>query len=145
METNITNLEQLTQANANAALARTPKVKNQDLSMDDFFKLLTVQLTSQDPLKPMDDTEFISQMTGFSSLAEMEGMARDMNVLRSVQSSFSAQMLIGLEVTATGSDGETVQGIVTRVAREGEEMVPYVGEHRVDFASIREISKETKI
>jgi flagellar basal-body rod modification protein FlgD len=140
METSISNIQQ-----QQFAQASVPPSKSGDLNMDDFFKLLTVQLTSQDPLKPMDDTEFISQMTGFSSLSEMENMAKDMKALRLVQSSFSAQMLIGREVTATGSSGETIKGVVTRVAREGDDMVPYVGDKSVLFESIKEISNEVNI
>jgi len=143
METNISAIQQLAQGNS--VLPETPAARNQDLSMEDFFKLLTVQLTSQDPLKPMDDTEFISQTTGFSSLAEMESMGQDMRALRLANSSSSAQMLIGREVTATTEDGDTVQGVVTRLTREGDEMVPYIGDQRVSIASISEISNETQI
>ena len=67
----------------------------------------------------MEDTEFISQMTGFSSLSEMENIAKDIKALREVQSSYNTQMLIGREVSGTGADGATVEGVVTRIAREG--------------------------
>jgi flagellar basal-body rod modification protein FlgD len=138
METNISGIQQLVQSN------QVPPSKRQDLNMEDFFKLLTVQLTSQDPLKPMDDTEFISQMTGFSSLAEMESMGEEMKALRLANASSSAQMLIGREVTASTETGETITGIVTRLAREGDDMVPYVGDQRVAFQSISGISSVTE-
>jgi flagellar basal-body rod modification protein FlgD len=138
METDISSVQQLAQSRG--IQVESNRNPNDNLDMDDFFKLLTVQLTSQDPLKPMEDTEFISQMTGFSSLSEMENMAQDMKALREVQSSYNAQMMIGREVRATGPDGATVEGIVTRIAREGEEMVPYIGDQSVSIGSISEIS-----
>jgi flagellar basal-body rod modification protein FlgD len=138
METDISSIQQLAQSRG--IQVESNRNPNDNLDMDDFFKLLTVQLTSQDPLKPMEDTEFISQMTGFSSLSEMENMAQDMKALREVQSSYNAQMMIGREVRATGPDGATVEGIVTRIAREGDEMVPYIGDQSVSIGSISEIS-----
>jgi flagellar basal-body rod modification protein FlgD len=138
METDISSVQQLAQSRG--IQVESNSNPNGNLDLDDFFKLLTVQLTSQDPLKPMEDTEFISQMTGFSSLSEMENMAQDMRALRQVQSSYNAQMLIGREVSAIGPDGVAVEGIVTRIAREGDEMVPYIGDQSVSLASIKEIS-----
>lgn len=110
------------------------------LNQDDFFKLLTVQLTSQDPLKPMEDTEFISQMTSFSSLAEMENIAADMKLMREQQTTYTVQALIGKEIKAYDAAGDFIEGTVTRVAREDGQLVPYVGNTMVDPTSILEIS-----
>lgn len=38
------------------------------LDMNDFFNLLTAQLTNQDMMNPVNDTEFIAQMAQFSAL-----------------------------------------------------------------------------
>ena len=39
----------------------------QDLDKDSFLKLLVTQLQNQNPLEPMENTEFIGQMAQFSS------------------------------------------------------------------------------
>ena len=49
------------------------EVSNQSqLEMQDFLQLLTSQITNQDPLEPMKDTEFISQMANIASLEQMQ-------------------------------------------------------------------------
>jgi len=38
---------------------------------DEFLKLLITQLQHQDPLEPMDNAEFVSQITQFSALEQL--------------------------------------------------------------------------
>lgn len=59
-----------------------PTRGNADLGKDAFLQLLVTQLTNQDPLNPMEDKEFVAQLTQFSSLEQLtnisegiEGMA----------------------------------------------------------------------
>jgi flagellar basal-body rod modification protein FlgD len=89
----------------------------QSLDVNDFLKLITVQLTSQDPMKPMEDTQFISQMASFTSLEQMKTLSENFAAFSSEQRLSAAQDFLGKVVTVSTNLGE-VSGEVTRVTLE---------------------------
>ena len=54
-----------------SALADQANENGSYMQMEDFLQLLTSQISNQDPLEPMKDTEFISQMANIASLEQM--------------------------------------------------------------------------
>ena len=59
-------------ASAASAPAKTPQVQGRtmdQLGQADFLRLLTVQVSQQDPFEPVDNKEMLAQMAQFSSLA----------------------------------------------------------------------------
>lgn len=95
------------------ATASRPTGK-QTLDVDDFLRLLTVQLQTQDPMKPMEDTQFISQMASFTSLQEMRTLSKNFENFSSGQRLSTAQDYLGKVVTLTTKDGD-VAGEVTGI------------------------------
>lgn len=82
----------------------------QALGKDDFLKLLITQMRYQDPLSPMDNSQFLSQMAQFSSLEQMQNLndSFDQSMLLSQSlNNSSAAGLIGRHVRASG-DGVTL-------------------------------------
>ena len=73
------------------------------LDKDDFLRLLVAQLQHQDPLSPLSNEEYLSQMTQFSMLEQMQNMNTSLNSsLALQQSSLNSQALdlLGRQVTA---------------------------------------------
>jgi flagellar basal-body rod modification protein FlgD len=57
------------------------------LGKDDFMTLLIKQLSHQDPLNPMDSSEFTSQLTEFSSLEELVNIKESLSGVLAYQQS----------------------------------------------------------
>ncbi len=76
-----------------------------DLDKDAFLRLLTTQLQHQDPLNPMENSEFVAQLAKFSSLEQLQGLSSGMESLYMVNMSMNNAALTGLigkDVVATG-------------------------------------------
>ena len=79
---------------AQQALSGQNNTTNKELDRDAFLKLLTTQMQAQDPLNPMDNTQFVAQLSQFTSLERLEGMSQSLNTLAmSTASNTSAQMV----------------------------------------------------
>jgi len=92
-----------------------PRELNKVLDAQDFMKLLTVQLANQDPMNPMQDTEFVSQMSSFTSLEQMQDLVENFGDFSRQQEMSNAQGFLGNEVVYTGSGGTLQSGLVTAV------------------------------
>ncbi|MFO7723997.1 MAG: flagellar hook capping FlgD N-terminal domain-containing protein [Oceanipulchritudo sp.] len=119
----------------------TVVTEKNELGMDDFFKLLTTQLVSQDPLEPMQDTEFISQMANFSSLSQMEAIAENTSGLREDQRTATMMNLIGKHVIALDDDSAPFHGRIDRVEWQDGQLMPYIGNIPVPYENIVEVSE----
>ena len=85
------------------------------MGKDDFVQLLIAQLKNQDPMKPMEDKEFITQLAQFSSLEAMEKLTDQMDDLTGSQMLVQAATLIGKNVSARLETGEVVTGTISQV------------------------------
>ena len=86
------------------AASNTPEHKS-SLDQDAFLTILVAQLTHQDPLNPMEDTEMTSQLAQFSSLEQLTNINKGITALNDAKSQndmFAAVSFIGKEVKAEG-------------------------------------------
>ena len=78
--------------------AKQAAENNSQLQMDDFLQLLTSQITNQDPLEPMKDTEFISQMASIASLEQMQQFTQGFSKFADSHGEMLAQSYLGNHV-----------------------------------------------
>src|SRR5688572_24913911 len=64
----------------------------------DYLKLFMQELTYQDPLKPIDNKEFMAQMAQFSALQEAQVTSKSLVQLLSMTSANQSLMLLGKTV-----------------------------------------------
>ncbi len=86
--------------NALAAARANAAPKNEEIfSSKSFLKLLGAQMKSQNPLEPMKDTEFVSQMASFSQLEQITSLTQSIKSLNLTSQLSQGAALVGHEVT----------------------------------------------
>ncbi|MCE3044274.1 flagellar hook assembly protein FlgD [Legionella sp. 16cNR16C] len=75
-----------------------------NISQTDYLQLFTKELTYQDPLKPIDNREFMAQMAQFSSLQEARSTNENLRRLLELTSSSQSLMLLQKSVKLRDSN-----------------------------------------
>lgn len=84
------------------------------IGIQDFLKILVAQLGNQDPLKPMDNQEFVTQLAQFTSLQQTQEMNDKLASLLTVQASTQSIGLLGKTVNLETAAGPS-SGIVSAI------------------------------
>jgi flagellar basal-body rod modification protein FlgD len=98
--------------------ATTPAAASNRLTLEDFMKVLLTQLTYQDPLKPMDNQQFMAQIAQFTALEQTQSLNNNMQSLLNNQSSLQSVGLIGRTVDVR-TDAGSLTGTVTGISLAG--------------------------
>jgi len=97
---------------ASSTTATTTTPSRSQLDKDTFLKLLVAQMRYQDPSKPMDSAQVVAQSAQFTTVEVLQQLQQSQAQLLSFQSTLLSSGLIGKTVTAIGSDGKEVTGVV---------------------------------
>lgn len=88
------------------------------MGLQDFMKILLTQLTYQDPLKPMDNKEFMAQMAQFTALEQSQRLNDRVQQLIENQAALQSVSLIGRSVEISTGSGRTT-GTVSALSFQG--------------------------
>lgn len=100
------------------SIATPTAASGSTLGLQDFMKILLTQLTYQDPLKPMDNQEFMAQMAQFTALEQSQRLNDRVQQLIDNQAALQSVGLIGRTVDVETSSGRTT-GTVTALSLQG--------------------------
>ncbi|HXS20569.1 MAG TPA: flagellar hook capping FlgD N-terminal domain-containing protein [Steroidobacteraceae bacterium] len=92
----------------------TAALQSAGLNQQDFLQVLMTQLSYQDPLQPMDNSQFLAQLAQFSTLGLMQQQNTDTETLLSIQSATQTVGLLGKSVQVSTSSGQEI-GTVSEV------------------------------
>jgi flagellar basal-body rod modification protein FlgD len=111
------------------------------LGKDDFLKLFVTQLQHQDPMNPMQDSDFMGQMASFSSLEQITNLAAANERIASSLSSNNAIGLLGRTVTYVDENDQIQTGKVEKVTTtDGKPFLTVDGTSGVDPATITQVA-----
>jgi len=82
--------------NANNVVLQ-PKGAGQQMGQSDFLRLMTAQLSQQDPFNPVDNQQMVAQMAQFSSLA---GISETNTTLQTISEQLTAQTKLLQDIKA---------------------------------------------
>lgn len=130
-----------TRSAAPAATTQATGSTNGQLGKDDFLKLFVAQLQHQDPMNPVQDSEFMGQMAAFSSLEQISNLAKANEKIATSLASTNAIGLIGRTVTYTDANDQIHTGKVEKVTTtDGKPSLTVAGIDGIDPATITQVA-----
>jgi flagellar basal-body rod modification protein FlgD len=139
----------LTAINNSTAAAQAERAKanagNTTMGQDDFLQLMMMQMKNQDPMNPMDSSQFLAQQAQFTQISELQKLNKSNT---STNQFMQASNLLGKQVSLTDPNNtdtksNTITGVVTesRINSTGASIVVNSKEYPV--SSVTKISNAT--
>ncbi len=129
----------------NKTLPKESRETGGELGKNDFLEILITQLQNQDPTKPMEDKQFISQMAEFSSLEQMqnlntsfESVGRELGMLNNAQ--ISSLLGRSVEINTAGGSSTKAAGVVSAIQVGDNPQVEVNGKY-YNYSDVRKILK----
>ena len=110
------------------------------ITQEQFLKLLITQLQNQNPLEPITDQQFISQLTAFSTLQGIQSLNVSFEQMLRLQQLMGGASLIGRTVTyERPAGGPPSTGSVSGINVQNGQVILLIGTERVPLEQIRSI------
>lgn len=117
-----------------------------DLDIDQFLQLMITELTNQDPLNPMDNTQLVQQIGEIRQISATTQLSETLLSVQAGQSLTTASSLIGKHVTALTDTNQNVSGVVDKVTvdvdpkdKDIRTYSVHIGDQSVALKNVREV------
>ena len=118
----------------------TNQVDPQTMGKDTFLKLLVAQLKYQNPMQPVDSSQFMAQTAQFTMVEKLEAMAAQTDALVAGEASQRAAGLLGRQVSWLDGQGAAQSGVVTGTRLGSDGPVLLLGTTEVPLSQVREVA-----
>jgi flagellar basal-body rod modification protein FlgD len=110
------------------------------LGKDAFLKLLMTQMQNQDPMSPMDSTDFFAQLAQFSLLEQMFKMNDSLTQMQQQNQVMQGSAMIGRTVAWKDDAGETQTGVVDGIKVTSTSVLLNVGGEQISLSDVIEVT-----
>ncbi len=139
------SVEGVNALNTNAESVVQAEKRKDQLGEDAFLKLFIAQLKNQDPMNPMDSTEFTAQLAQFSSLEQLTDINKNLGSLQNYQSASNnsqAVSFIGKDIKAKGDsfyfNGDNAADIALKLDSYASDVKVYIYDDKDHLVKIIE-------
>ena len=111
------------------------------IDQSQFLQLLVAQLQNQDPLNPVTDQEFISQLATLNTVSSLSSLNANFSEMLKLQQLTQGAGLVGKTVTYTPTDGgAAATGTVDSLTTQDGKFVLAVGSARVGLDQVTTVT-----
>lgn len=108
------------------------------LGRDAFLTLLVTQLRYQNPLEPMDQGQFLTQLAQLQMVEQLTTLTERLEGAYRTEQLLHASALVGQTVEGVATPvGEVVRGVVTQASLEGDTVWLLVNGRQVALDQVR--------
>jgi len=115
----------------------------QNVSMDDFLKLLLTELQNQDPTNPVNDSEILNQVSQIKAIESNQRLTDTLTTMQSQQELVAASSLLQKTVTGLDDSGNSVSGKVDKVTVDSSGTKVCIGDNSISLKNITEVDPTT--
>jgi len=109
----------------------------QDVDVSDFIQLMVTELSNQDPMNPMDNSEMLQQLSQMRSIASNDQLTETLESMQLGQNMATGSSMLGQIIRGLDDNGSRTVGLVDRVSIDQEEGIRvHVGSHSVSLKNI---------
>src|SRR5690625_564242 len=115
-------MDRSTGASSSSAKPEQGRETNSALGQQEFLHLLVAQMQNQDPLNPMDGTEFASQLAQFNSVEQLIHLNQGLGMLQASQDAMSSSLSNSMAASLAGKQVKALSNQLWLESGEGAEV-----------------------
>lgn len=128
-------------ASSSGGASSTSQNAMQQITPDDFMKMLITQLQNQDPMNPTSSDQILQQISEIDNIQTTMTLSKSLNAVAADQGFQTASAMIGKTVQGIDASGNPVSGTVDSASFSDGAASLNVGNQTMSLSGISSVSK----